>query len=195
MNERLQSQHLVARLIVRPSDSSLMQQDDDSTDDFVYDPIKAGSRDGKGVVPHDRGLIRALNAKYSPWKDPKIQGRAEKTLFVGRLSFTTTDESLRDRFERFGRIRRLRLVRDIVTLESKGYAFIEYEHSSDCRAAYQRMHRAIIDGATILVDIERSRVMKGWKPRRLGGGLGGRKESGQMRFGGRDCPFRRYYHK
>eukprot|EP00850_Spirogloea_muscicola_P025228 SM002498S08229 [mRNA] locus=s2498:147:906:- [translate_table: standard] len=32
--------------------------------------------------------------------------------------------------------------------------------------------------------------MPGWMPRRLGGGLGGRKESGQLRFGGRDRPFR-----
>ncbi|KAF1789687.1 hypothetical protein GQ600_13274 [Phytophthora cactorum] len=32
--------------------------------------------------------------------------------------------------------------------------------------------------------------MKGWKPRRLGGGLGGKKESGQLRFGGRDRPFK-----
>ena len=32
--------------------------------------------------------------------------------------------------------------------------------------------------------------MKNWKPRRLGGGFGGRKESGQLRFGCRDRPWR-----
>ncbi|KAK8969972.1 hypothetical protein KSP40_PGU003108 [Platanthera guangdongensis] len=32
--------------------------------------------------------------------------------------------------------------------------------------------------------------MPGWIPRRLGGGLGGKKESGQLRFGGRERPFR-----
>lgn len=46
-----------------------------------------------------------------------------------------------------------------------------------------------IDDHTILVEYERERIQKGWKPRRLGGGLGGRKESGQLRFGGRDRPF------
>lgn len=35
--------------------------------------------------------------------------------------------------------------------------------------------------------------MKGWKPRRLGGGFGGRKESGQLRFGGRARPFQKPY--
>ena len=36
-----------------------------------------------------------------------------------------------------------------------------------------------------------SRSLPGWKPRRLGGGLGGYKESGQLRFGGIARPFRR----
>ncbi|VDO01608.1 unnamed protein product [Rodentolepis nana] len=36
-----------------------------------------------------------------------------------------------------------------------------------------------------------SRTLPGWKPRRLGGGLGGFKESGQLRFGGIARPFRR----
>ncbi|KAM3182026.1 hypothetical protein ACTXT7_013222 [Hymenolepis weldensis] len=35
-----------------------------------------------------------------------------------------------------------------------------------------------------------SRTLPGWKPRRLGGGLGGFKESGQLRFGGIARPFR-----
>lgn len=34
-------------------------------------------------------------------------------------------------------------------------------------------------------------MLKGWKPRRLGGGFGGKKESGQLRFGGRDRPFKK----
>ena len=42
----------------------------------------------------------------------------------------------------------------------------------------------------ILVDFMREQTVPGWVPRRLGGGVGGRKQSGQMRFGGRDCPFR-----
>ncbi|KAF9434838.1 small nuclear ribonucleoprotein 35kDa (U11 U12) [Entomortierella beljakovae] len=47
-----------------------------------------------------------------------------------------------------------------------------------------------LDSTAVLVDFERSRVMKGWIPRRLGGGIGGKKESGQLRFGGGIKPFR-----
>lgn len=37
------------------------------------------------------------------------------------------------------------------------------------------------------------RTMKGWKPRRLGGGFGGKRESGQLRFGGISRPFQLPY--
>ena len=155
-----------------------------------YHPIRNGSIDGTDVIPHDKGLIRAMRTKFDPSQDPKIQGNPYCTLFVGRLNYETTESTLRDMFGRLGRIRSLRIVRDIVTQRSKGYAFIEYEREADFRRAYYRMHNAKVDGFKILVEFERARVMKGWKPRRLGGGLGGRKESGQLRFGGRAIPFR-----
>ena len=41
------------------------------------------------------------------------------------------------------------------------------------------------------VDMEVARTLPGWVPRRLGGGFSGKKESGQLRFGGIDRPFRR----
>ena len=40
----------------------------------------------------------------------------------------------------------------------------------------------IVDKRMILVDWERSESQEGWKPRRLGGGLGGKKQSRQLRF-------------
>lgn len=73
---------------------------------------------------------------------------------------------------------------------SEGYGFVTFEHRHDACKAYDRGHKAIIDDHVVLVDYERARVMKGWIPRRLGGGFGGRKESGQLRFGARAKPFR-----
>ena len=48
-------------------------------------------------------------------------------------------------------------------------------HENKCLAAYKRADGKKIDGKRVLVDIERGRTIKGWKPRRLGGGKGGRK--------------------
>lgn len=97
----------------------------------------------------------------------------------------------RKHFSIYGTIVSLRLVRDIVTGLSKGYAFVEFKHRSTAREAYDKAHNLIIDGRRVLVDYEMARNMEGWRPRRLGGGFGGKKESGQLRFGCRDRPWRR----
>lgn len=39
-----------------------------------------------------------------------------------------------------------------------------------------------MNGAVIKVDYERERLTENWKPRRFGGGLGGKINSGQLRF-------------
>ncbi|KAK7481865.1 hypothetical protein BaRGS_00026891, partial [Batillaria attramentaria] len=71
----------------------------------------------------------------------------------------------------------------------RGYAFIEYEHERDMHSAYKHADGKKIDGRRVLVDVERGRTVKGWRPRRLGGGLGGTRKGGpdeNTRFSGRD---------
>ncbi|CAD7088488.1 unnamed protein product [Hermetia illucens] len=154
-----------------------------------YDPIKCGSIDGTDTVPHDRGVIRALNSTYRP--NEKVTGNPERTIFIGRLHIKTNEDTLCKKFEKFGKIRNCRVVRDIVTGVSKCYAFIEFKRSSSAQCAVNEMQKAYIDDCEIVVEHEFERTMKGWKPRRLGGGFGGRKESGQLRFGGRARPFQK----
>ncbi|KAF5275074.1 hypothetical protein FQA39_LY07011 [Lamprigera yunnana] len=154
-----------------------------------YDPIKIGSIDGTDTIPHDKGIIRALNSEYIPNKH--VKGHPECTIFVARLNPKTTKETIKEMFSKYGAIRRFRLVRDIVTGLPKGYAFIEYEREDNAEEAYRKANKLFIDGQAIFVDFECERLLKGWKPRRLGGGFGGQKESGQLRFGGRDRPFRK----
>lgn len=45
-------------------------------------------------------------------------------------------------------------------------------------AAYKHADGKKIDGKRVLVDVERARTVKGWLPRRLGGGLGGTRRGG-----------------
>ncbi|KAJ8605200.1 hypothetical protein CTAYLR_000423 [Chrysophaeum taylorii] len=109
---------------------------------------------------------------------------AYKTLFVGRLSYETTEDKLRREFEQFGPVKALRMVTetgsDVENGHGKprGYAFVEFEKESDMRTAYKRADGRKIDGRRILVDVERGRTVKHWKPRRLGGGLGGATRKG-----------------
>ncbi|XP_073312999.1 U11/U12 small nuclear ribonucleoprotein 35 kDa protein [Primulina huaijiensis] len=159
-----------------------------------YHPIQVGSIDGTDTQPHDGAVLRALlcsNATlYDPFGDPKVIGDPYCTLFVGRLSHLTTEDTLRKAMKVYGRIKNLRLVRHIVTGASRGYGFVEFETEKEMRQAYKDAHHTIIDDSEIIVDYNRQHLMPGWIPRRLGGGLGGKKESGQLRFGGRERPFR-----
>lgn len=154
----------------------------------VYDPLKAGSIDGTDTEPHDRAIVRAMNAKYKP--NNKVKGDPQTTVFVGRLNPQTTEDTLLTVFEKFGKIKSLRLVRDLVTGFSKTYAFVEYERvQSADEAVFGK--RIEVDDHQLLVEFECERTMPGWVPRRLGGGFSGKKESGQLRFGGRDKPWRK----
>ncbi|XP_037047999.1 U11/U12 small nuclear ribonucleoprotein 35 kDa protein-like [Bradysia coprophila] len=157
--------------------------------DDVYDPIKVGSIDGTDTEPHDRAIIRALKSTYKP--NERVVGEPRHTVFVGRLHDKTDEDKLKHKFRKCGKVRRCRVVRDIITGASKCYGFIEFESRSEAREAVSTMNKAIIHDCEIIVDYECERTLKGWKPRRLGGGFGGKKESGQLRFGGRVRPFQR----
>ncbi|XP_042047661.1 U11/U12 small nuclear ribonucleoprotein 35 kDa protein-like isoform X3 [Salvia splendens] len=58
------------------------------------------------------------------------------------------------------------------------------------RVPHVVMHLLNLKLRRTCVEHTRQQLMPGWIPRRLGGGLGGKKESGQLRFGGRERPFR-----
>lgn len=122
-----------------------------------------------------------LNQKIRQWNpngDPNIKDTDPfKTVFVGRLPYDTTEMDLQREFSKFGDIERIRVVRDKFTNRSKGYAFILFvnPHSSKMACKEIGLRRGLeIKGRTAIVDIERGRTIKYFKPRRLGGGLGGR---------------------
>ncbi|KAL1949802.1 hypothetical protein VTO73DRAFT_8683 [Trametes versicolor] len=110
---------------------------------------------------------------YKPAEDPEATGDPYKTLFISRLHKNASESDLRREFESFGSIERVRIVRD-KNGRSRGYAFIVFERERDMKAAYKESDRLHIMGKRVLVDVERGRTVRGWKPRRLGGGLGGR---------------------
>ncbi|KAK2605451.1 hypothetical protein N8I77_008286 [Diaporthe amygdali] len=119
---------------------------------------------------------------FNPAEDPNIRGDAFKTLMVSRLSYDANEEDLEREFGRIGTIERIRIVRDTHADEKgnkkkkphRGYAFIVFEREKDMRAALEQLDGISIKGRRIKTDVERGRTVSGWKPRRLGGGLGGR---------------------
>ena len=137
-----------------------------------------------------RAAIAAFDPKH-PDKDNMTKD-AYKTLFVGRLSYKITAEDLKKEFEYYGRVANAVLVQDRDG-KSRGYGFVEFESSRDLKEAYKDADGAKIGGRRIVVDVERGRTVEGWKPRRLGGGLGGTRRGGKdvnQRNSGREQPRR-----
>ncbi|KAL3637846.1 hypothetical protein CASFOL_018294 [Castilleja foliolosa] len=117
--------------------------------------------------------------KYDPNTDPNVSGDPYKTLFVARLNYETTESKIKREFEAYGPIKRVRLVMDKESNKPRGYAFIEYVHTRDMKAAYKQADGRKIDNRRVLVDVERGRTVPNWRPRRLGGGLGTTRVGGE----------------
>ncbi|XP_049786820.1 U1 small nuclear ribonucleoprotein 70 kDa [Schistocerca cancellata] len=117
-------------------------------------------------------------AVWDPHSIATATGDPFKTLFVARINYDSSESKLRREFEVYGPIKKIVVVHNKVNGKPRGYAFIEYEHERDMHSAYKHADGKKIDGRRVLVDVERARTVKGWLPRRLGGGLGGTRRGG-----------------
>uniref|UniRef100_A0A9J8A0Z5 RRM domain-containing protein n=1 Tax=Cyprinus carpio carpio TaxID=630221 RepID=A0A9J8A0Z5_CYPCA len=97
----------------------------------------------------------------------------EGKLFVGGLSFDTTEQSLEDAFSKYGVITNVHVARNRETNRSRGFGFVTFENPDDAKDALEGMNGKSVDGRTIRVD-EAGK----------GGGGGGRSGGGSYRGGG-----------
>lgn len=74
-----------------------------------------------------------------------------KKLFVGNLSFTMTDDQLRDIFSQYGALVSLNIVQDKFTNRSKGFAFVEFENDEDAAKAMAALDGSEQEGRNIAV--------------------------------------------
>ncbi|KAK9380597.1 U1 small nuclear ribonucleoprotein of 70kDa MW N terminal-domain-containing protein [Kockiozyma suomiensis] len=136
---------------------------------------------------HEKRLQEGLE-KWDPKNDPLVKGDPFQTLFIARLAHDVTEKDLDDELSKYGRVERIRIVREKSSSRPRGYAFAVFAREQDMRAAYKDLNGSRLKNRRILVDVERGRTVKNWKPRRLGGGLGGRHytKAGLLRSAGRD---------
>ena len=89
-------------------------------------------------------------------------------LYVGNISFTTTNEDLAEAFGQHGTVTSAQVVMDRETGRSRGFAFVEMADGAD--EAIAAMNGALIGGRTLTVNEARPREDR---PRGGGGGGGG----------------------
>ncbi len=81
---------------------------------------------------------------------------SEARLFIGNLSWDTTDESLRDAFAQHGKVLDAKVIIDRYSGRSRGFGFVTYENSEMASNAKDRMHGQSVDGREIRVEVASS---------------------------------------
>ncbi|HVK17637.1 MAG TPA: RNA-binding protein [Fimbriiglobus sp.] len=96
-----------------------------------------------------------------------------KKLYVGNLSFLTSEDTLRQAFGQYGTVNTASMVTDRETGRSRGFAFVEMADGAD--EAIQALNGAQLDGRTLTVNEAKPREDR---PRSGGGGFGGGSRGG-----------------
>lgn len=94
-------------------------------------------------------------------------------LFVGGLSWDTTDASLRQAFEPWGEVADAKVVTDRETGRSRGFGFVTMADEASGKTAQAQMDGKTLDGRTIKVDAAQARAPRGEGGGYAGGGGGG----------------------
>ncbi|TMS10157.1 Cold-inducible RNA-binding protein [Larimichthys crocea] len=76
----------------------------------------------------------------------------EGKLFIGGLSFETSEESLAAAFGKYGTIEKVDVIRDKETGRSRGFGFVKYDNAEDAKDAMTAMNGKSLDGRAIRVD-------------------------------------------
>ena len=100
-------------------------------------------------------------------------------LYVGNLSYSTTEEDLRALFTQAGTVASVALIKDRDTGKSKGFAFVEMSTQAEAQKAITMFNAFKLENRTLVVNLARPR-----EERPAGSGFGGGRRGGQDRRGG-----------
>ena len=90
-------------------------------------------------------------------------------IYVGNLSFQSSEEDLRNMFTEFGEVASVNVITDRDTGRSRGFGFVEMPDAAEGKAATEALNGKELDGRTLTVNEARPRA-----PRSGGGGRGER---------------------
>ena len=102
-----------------------------------------------------------------------------KNIYVGNISFQTTEQDIEQAFSAYGQVERVQIVKDRESGQSRGFGFVEMSDNNDADKAIAALDGAELSGRKLTVNEARPR-----EPRSggAGGGYGG--GGGGNRFGG-----------
>jgi cold-inducible RNA-binding protein len=103
-------------------------------------------------------------------------------LYVGNLSFNTTENELQELFSQAGTVQEVTLMQDKFTGKSRGFAFVTMSSEEDAQNAISKLNGQTVEGRALTVNEARPREQRppggGGGRGYGGGGYGGRREGG-----------------
>jgi cold-inducible RNA-binding protein len=103
-------------------------------------------------------------------------------LYVGNLSFNTTENELQELFAQAGTVQEVTLMQDKFTGKSRGFAFVTMSSEEDAQNAISKLNGQTVEGRALTVNEARPREQRppggGGGRGYGGGGYGGRREGG-----------------
>ena len=100
--------------------------------------------------------------------------RMSSKLFVGNLSFNTTENDLQDAFAAFGTVTEANLMMDRMTNRPRGFGFVTMSSAEEAQKAIEGLNGKDMDGRALTVNVAKPREERtGGGRREFGGGYGG----------------------
>jgi RNA recognition motif-containing protein len=78
-------------------------------------------------------------------------------MYVSNLSFHTTDDDLRELFEKFGAVSSAKVITDRETGRSRGFGFVEMSSEPEAKEAMAALNNKEIEGRTMAVSVAREK--------------------------------------
>jgi RNA recognition motif-containing protein len=116
-----------------------------------------------------------------------------KSLYVGGLPYSATQESVRELFEGVGEVSTVRLIMDRETGQSKGFAFVDMADDAAAQEAIAQLNGSQFGGRSLVVNEARPREERSGGGGYRGGGGGGYRGGGGGGYGRDDRGGRRDY--
>jgi RNA recognition motif-containing protein len=78
-------------------------------------------------------------------------------MYVSNLSFHTTDENLRELFEKFGTVSSAKVITDRESGRSRGFGFVEMDTDTEAKAAIQGLNNKEVEGRAMSVSVAKEK--------------------------------------
>jgi len=101
----------------------------------------------------------------------------EVKLYVGNLSYQTTEDDLRTLFAKAGQVASVAVIKDRDTGNSKGFAFVEMSTQAEAQKAVSMLNGSSLEDRELKVNLAKPREERGGFGNRGGSGFGNRSGS------------------